>query len=156
MDKKEFANWTVLYTVILSIGSLVLVYARAGNQQTPVSGLLIVSTIAGSGIFGALIAAIQLLAMKSGAAIWLGSSATPVTPLTLSRVRTLIRQESWLEAREELAGLWESYPGNADILQEYEHMMVDRMHAPSGFADFLIKAVPVLNPHYSRSLRLRE
>jgi len=144
MDKPEFARWTILYTVLISLGSIVLLKARAGTWGTPFTWFHVVTAIFASACGGVVITMFQAMMLRGGRSIFLGSSENETTPLTLSRVRTLTKQEAWLEAREELDRLWIMYPGNGEILQEYEHVLVDHMHAPSGFADFLIKAVPVL------------
>ena len=144
MGNKDLFKWAAFYTVIIAIGAIVLLNAWAAVGGFPVGGMRYIYALVVSVIFGVAIAVGQVLMVTGGNSIFLGSSETAVPQLTLSRVRTLMIQKAWLEAKEELAGLWELYPGNADILQEYEHVLVDHMHAPSGFADFLIKAVPVL------------
>jgi hypothetical protein len=144
LGNKDFFKWATLYTVIIAIGAIVLLNAWAAWHGLPVGGVRYAYALVLAAIFGTSIAIVQNVMLNAGESIFLGTSATPVPHLTLSRVRALMKQEAWPEAREEIDRLWAVYPGNGEILREYEHILVDHMHAPSAFAEFLAKAVPAL------------
>lgn len=71
-----------------------------------------------------------------------GGPARDAPPL--SKVRSLVQREQWDDAIRELRALWARYPGHGDVLAAFERCYLDGLRAPSGFADFLQAALPVL------------
>ena len=95
-------------------------------------------------LFGGIIAFLQTSLLGISHNVIMGSTGGPPPPvLTFSKVRALTKQERWDEARAELEGLWIAYPGNGEILREYDRFYSE-LHAPAGMADFIRRAVPHL------------
>jgi hypothetical protein len=64
--------------------------------------------------------------------------------LDLSRIRSHLKKEEWELARASVDRQWARYPGNGDLLREYERYFVDALGAPSGAVEFFEAQVPVL------------
>jgi len=62
----------------------------------------------------------------------------------LAQARVFMKQEKWEDARLELDKAWTQYPGNGLVLREYERLLLEGMHAPSGMCDFFSRALPRL------------
>lgn len=68
---------------------------------------------------------------------------TKPSPL-LSKARVHIQREEWTEARAELETQWIAFPGNGEVLREFDRLFMDGMKAPSGLAAFYRKALSQL------------
>ncbi len=72
-----------------------------------------------------------------------GGSFTSAKPTpSLGKARVHMQKEEWTEARAELETQWTSFPGNGEVLREFERCLLDGMKAPSGIVDFYRKALP--------------
>ena len=88
----------------------------------------------------ALVATVAAFLHESGTgasgALYAGSEGVAGPPLDLSRIRGFVKREEFEAARAELDREWGLYPGNGDLLHEYDHLFL-ALHAPSGAVAFL-------------------
>jgi len=70
-----------------------------------------------------------------------GSNSAEKFP-SLSQARAFISREEWDKAHAELDLQWEKFPGDGDVLREYERLF-QALHAPTGLAEHLQNALSV-------------
>lgn len=128
----------IIYTILIG-GSLATIvsFARIGDARTwwIVAGVSVVSGIAGEAFLHH--ASDATTALLSGSA---GVERRPDPPL--SKAKYLMEREEFDDALVELDQVWAKFPGRHEVLACYERVLVDRMAAPSAFAEFLESALP--------------
>ena len=87
----------------------------------------------------ALVAAVMAFFHETGTGsshdLYAGSGGVAGPPLDLSVIRGFVKREEFDAARAELDREWGLYPGNGELLREYDHLF-EALHAPSGAVAF--------------------
>jgi hypothetical protein len=117
-------------------------YVMHGNRAIAHIPLQLV----GGTVFGAVVLAVNNLlsagSMKFLGALYGGSRDDRKVP-SLSKVRAAILREDFNTARDELDNQWGLFPGNGDVLREYERYY-NALEAPGAKAEHFDRLLPVL------------
>ncbi|MEK7474985.1 MAG: hypothetical protein AAB152_05045 [Candidatus Coatesbacteria bacterium] len=131
--------------VIFFVGVMLGLARMTWNGEPPRAILRFLAGFAPlSVISGILISWAWESATASSHGFYAGGAGVPGPILDLSRIRSHLKREEWDLARSALDRQWAQYPGNGDLLREYERYFVDALGAPSGAVKFLEEQVPVL------------
>jgi hypothetical protein len=131
---------------------IALVVSVMGGPPPGVAGIILMAlgALAGAGL-GVYLHTV----LHSGVAGFLGWSTGGDPGPMLAQARVFIKLEKWEEARGELDKAWAEFPGNGLVLREYERLLLEGMHAPSGLCDFFRQALPKLEPEDKAYAMLR-
>ena len=157
MFRREFGTFFFVVWAATFVGSLVLSAARAAEHAKET---LTIWHVLGCLVLTAGFAAI-LSGFRSGVLSFVGRTYTgegedPGKPaLGLSKIRTYIKQERWDKAVQELEDLWIRFPGDGDVMREYERVLFEGKKDPGETALVLARFVPRLKGEYRAYAFLR-
>lgn len=143
LDNLSDGGLSVLYAAVI-YAVLWTIVGIASSMGGAISRVQFAVAIVLPPVLGLAAAYTQRLASDVwGALLGMGGGHARNDP-PLSRVRSLIQQERWDDACAELDEVWARFPGHPDVLTAFERCYLDGLHAPSGFAEFLRAAIPLL------------